>query len=143
MAYLETLLCILKRTSIKPTNNVVLSYLGNPIEHDVKQRFQLMLQDKPSARRKVRLWVSYILCMVLFITSYLVILQPAFSPPVIEDGDSLVILTPQNSYILHTDDGKYVIYYNDDFYSVITSEESLLSQPYCDLSIIQEGGTKP
>lgn len=142
MSYLESLLHFLKNTTMMTANGMTLSYLGNPLDGGVKQRFQLMLQDRPSAKAKVYLWISCTLCMVLFILSYLVILQPAYSPPPVEGGYVTVIPTSQNSYILHTSDGEYALYCDGVFCGTLASQESLLSQPYCDLEIIQQGDEK-
>ena len=68
------------------------------------------------------------------------IVQPAFFPSPLEDGDSLVILTSENAYVLHTKGGEYAVYYNDELFGVLASEESIFVPPYCDLEIIQEGG---
>ena len=140
--YLETLLHFLKNTTLMPKNSMALSYLGNPMDSGVKQRFQLMLRGKPSVRSKVRLWTGCILCVLLFIMSYWVVLQPAFPPPTAEDGFEMIILTPQNAYILHTKSGEYIVYYNNDFHAILASEESLRSPPHCNLQIIEEGDEK-
>lgn len=142
MSYLESLLHFLKNTTMMTANGMTLSYLGNPLDGGVKQRFQLMLQDRPFAQSRARLWMSCVLCMVLFILSYLVILQPAYLPPPVEDGYATAVMTPENSYILHTTDGEYALYYNGSFFGTIASEEALLSQLYCDLEIIQQGDEK-
>lgn len=70
-SYLETLIGFLKNKTEKPANSVVLSYLGNSAGSEIKQRFQLVLQNKSSVQLKVRLWASSILCVVLFVMSYL------------------------------------------------------------------------
>jgi len=126
-SYLKTLLRFLKNKTEKPANRIALSYVGNSAGSEMKQRFQLVLQNKPSARLKFQMWVNCILCIVLFVMSYLVIVQPAF------------LYGP----LIHTNHEEYEIYYKDDFYTALATKESLYSPPYCDLPIIQENGAKP
>lgn len=135
--YVETLLRFVKSSVADPAN-LTLSYLGNTQNADIKQRFQLMLQDRSSTQSRFRVWGSCIVCFMLFVASYFVILQPAGFPPPIEDDVAITVLTPENAYILQMQDGTLVLYYNNTPYDVLITKDMLRTEPLSSLPIISE-----
>lgn len=57
-------------------------------------------------------WISFLVCLTLFVASYFVIWQPYNAPPE-EDTTEQVFITPETSYILHTADGQYELWCED------------------------------
>lgn len=137
LEYVETLLRFIK-SSVADSDGLTLSYLGNADDAKIKQRFQLMLQDKPSMRSQFRFLGSCLICFMLFIASYFVIFQPASFPDPLEDGFSITTLTSDNAYILQTQDGALIVYYNNAPYGTPISEDMLKKEPLSNLPILSE-----
>lgn len=137
LEYVETLLRFIK-SSAADSDGLTLSYLGNADDAKIKQRFQLMLQDKPSMRSQFRFWGSCLICFMLFIASFFVIFQPASFPDPLEDGFSITTLTSDNAYILQTQDGALIVYYNNAPYGTPISEDMLKKEPLSNLPILSE-----
>lgn len=130
LEYLNTLLHVM-RIAPAGTADMTLSYLGNVEEAGIQQRFLLLLHAKLSERSRAKLWTGCAFCMVLFVMSYLVILQPT------DEGLSIVTTTPETSYVLQKRDGTLELYHEGALCGVL-SEESLKDEPFCGLPIINE-----
>lgn len=134
--YLDRLLRFIK-TAPAEARDMTMSYLGNLEDADVKQRFQIVLQDESPRQERIRFWGSCFICAVLFVSSYFIILQPGAMPPSIDEDVAVTVMTSENAYIVRAYDGTLLLYYENTLFSTV-SEESLDVEPFCNLPIISE-----
>lgn len=116
--------------------------IGAKSESKIEQRFHVVLDYEPG--KLTRLILNSIICVLIvlsLVVSYLFIVQPAYSTDDLPDGDSLITLTPENSYLTVNDDGSYNVYYNDRYMFTTASinDEPLKSLPI-KTNINKEGG---
>lgn len=140
ISYLETLLHLLDRKFIaKPATT--LGYTGNQAEVNIKQRFSLLLSGKAcTAKDRRNAVIGAVLCIILFIASYFVIIQPAAHAPMDEEEGTQIFINSDTSCIIHTADGQYWLHYEGaegSFYAPI-NEEELKTSPCCDLEIYEK-----
>lgn len=134
LGYLDTLLRMMRGASTE-TAHISLSYLGNTEEAGIQQRFLLVLEDTLSKRSRLKCLAGAGVCIVLFVVSYLVILQPHTEPPT-----ELNMFFPSdsgNNFIFQQSDGRYVFYQNGIFRGYLSGND-LRVEPYCDLQIYCE-----
>lgn len=87
----------------------------------LRQRIKFLI-DPP--RRKPSTWMTGLIvciCALLYIGSYTFILQPAALPDT-ENDASMVILTPENAWLVPTNDNQYEVWVDGNYYAVIPSE---------------------
>lgn len=99
----------------------------------IEQRFHMILNDKAYSKSKVRV-KTLIFSLGIFICSYFVILQPAFSPPV-EKGH--IEITVDNAYLVR--EGQTIKLYLYEQYAGEISLEDIKQVPYSKLIIIEKG----
>ena len=134
LQYSSALLEILKigKTS---SRSLAAKYLGIPSKSRLRQRFRLLLQrERRPSKCAVLPWIGAALCMLVFLSSYTVILQPGFPPPAIEG----IIERPSDAsltYIFRKEDGQLEYYVEGEFVKELTPE-MLSLPPYSDLPII-------
>lgn len=100
----------------------------------MKRRFQAVLSDTKKSRVIPRIMV--ILLLLLFLSSYLIVVQPANFPigSVEEVG---INITPENAYILVLNDGSMQLYVNGGFFWDV-SEADLHDDLHSELPIRDE-----
>lgn len=114
-SYLGSILAVIKKTYNTKCESSPLassSLLGATAEPLIKRRFQAVLSDTKTSR--VMSSAMVIILLVLFLSSYLIVLQPAGYPP----GDEMeagVEITPENAYILVQEDGSMQLYVDGEF----------------------------
>jgi len=91
------------------------------------------LNDKAYSKTKVRV-KTLIVSLAIFLCSYFVILQPAFSPPV-EVG--YIEITVDNAYLVR--EGQTITLYLYEQYAGEISLEDIKQVPYSELNIIEKG----
>lgn len=142
LSYMETLSALIKLGSTRVAQ-VYMGYLGQDNDTDMVQRFRLLLLGKPSTTERCRQIISYALCIVLFIASYYVILQPWGEPDIssIKISDTVVDIDSEAGYILRKSDGTLELYCNNKFVYTL-AEESLYIEPFSEMQILYEGRGK-
>ena len=117
------------------SRSLAAKYLGIPSKSRLRQRFRLLLQrERRPSKCAVLPWIGAALCMLVFLSSYTVILQPGFPPPAIEG----IIERPSDAsltYIFRKEDGQLEYYVEGEFVKELTPE-MLSLPPYSDLPII-------
>ena len=138
MSYMETLIKLM-RNGTAGFAEAYVGYLGYDNDEIMTQRFQMLLLGKPNLTERIRLFVCYALCLLMFIVSYGFILQPWDpSPKVDEQGGSIFELTPDDGYIVRRSDGT-LIFYADGTNLGVTIQEAMLSvEPFSQMQIIHE-----
>lgn len=131
--YAGTLLSALKRVTRGRKNVLCSSGFSNSAEN-MKQRFELILSDRREKDRRAKALFNSLL-IAAFILSYFLILQPVGEPPY-EDIEGVLIITEDNSYILH-DDGRYYLYYEGEFVAEV-DESHLNDRKMKNLQIIEQ-----
>lgn len=141
LEYLSTLLYFVRSAPAR-TSDMSLSYLGNVKEAGVQQRFLLMLQDKPSKRSRFQFLAGCAVCIVLFVASYCVVLQPHELPSILsEPGSNAYVDSDSNrNFILQLPDGTYA-FYQDNRLCGLLSEGDTQREPYRNLPIYSTGET--
>lgn len=131
--YLHTLLSVMKQIPQYRTHIQVGASAEVNESNILKQRFLLALGIDQRKSRRINKAVKYGF-LVLFLLSYLVILQPTIYPPS-EEIVGILEITPDNAYIM-VDGGKYYLYVDGEMFVEISQSE-LNDKPHCDLKIIE------
>lgn len=97
------------------------------------QRAQMAFSDPPRRRGLVTAVLS--LSVLLFLASYLVVLQPAGYPPEMEDGMAIYRTTPETSYLKKVPSGGYELWSDGEYVGPIP-EGALDEEPYKSLEVI-------
>lgn len=135
LQYSSALLGILKIGKSAP-RSLSAKYLGIPSKSRLRQRFRLLLQHERSPSKGAVLpWIGAVLCLLVFVGSYTVILQPAFSPPEVERETEQPASVNCSAYILRREDGQLEYYVGGTLVKKLTPE-MLSLPPYADLLIV-------
>ena len=140
LSYMTTLSALVKHGSASVAQ-VYMGYLGQDNDTDMMQRFRMLLLGKPKTVERCRQIISCALCLVLFIASYCVILQPWGEP----DASSFESVGTTNvgselGYILCKSDGTLELYCEDEFVCTLT-DATLNTEPFNEMLIIYEGSS--
>lgn len=119
LAYLESLLLIMNH--IEPGEAVTLANASTFIQAGqpgfMEQRFLIILHKEKKKPALIQV-VASALVILLFIASFMVIIQPAGNPPD-EDIEGTFTINSENAYILLTTDNVYKLYVNGEFFTDI------------------------
>lgn len=132
-AYLSSILSVIKQSPATVHAFACASGLtcaGS--SHFLRQRFELVLAERP--KKGPRHIAAFSLLIAAFLLSFLVIVQPAGSPP---EGEGGIVITPANAYIVM--EGDVWKLYVDGEYSWDVSAEEADKEPFLGLSIIERG----
>lgn len=133
--YLYSLLTVANQLHGKASYAVTtMAFVGAKTGFELKQRFQLVLSEK-KANVFVRC-AGVALLVVLFIASFLVVVQPAGLPRGnrMETGYDV---TPENAYITINQNNEINLYADKDWVATLT-EAHLQQEPFCALLIYKE-----
>lgn len=137
VSYLDTLLRLLSDERPEAFK-VSMEYSGSAEETEILQRFQMILQGKTQTRSKLMTAMGCLLCAILFVASYLVILQPWTVPADEQTGMyGEVAMAPGDSYILLEPDGTLQFYCNGTCYGEV-EEKTLGKDPFNKLPILTQ-----
>lgn len=137
LAYLETLLHLAKNNSTS-TPHFVLGYIGSNEDERIVQRFRLIEEINNSTMFNAKSLLCLSICLLLFLVSYFVIIQPWTALSLTEKSNSAAF-NSETSYIIHTADDKFELFVNDMYVGILL-EETLEMEPFCNY-IIYEGGS--
>ena len=133
--YLNLLVSILEY--VRTRDSACLSNAATLIEANqsgfMEQRFRLIISSRASVGRQA---VSIALVAILFLASFLIIIQPAYIP-IEYDANGISEVNPGNSYIVLTTDGRYMFFVDGQFIFEI-DESTLGIELYRNLPIIEE-----
>lgn len=101
----------------------------------IGQRFRFIL-SMGTPKKRIDTVLSIVAVILIFVFSYIVILQPAYDPPFDNSGETMLV-TAQNAYIQQDESGTLELFINGESYGTISKEE-LADQPYTSLKIIQK-----
>lgn len=122
--YLETLLVFIKLFNKKSYQKGISNYLRlvyNRNSNIIERRFQLILA--PNLQRKAQKLFSYISCFsacILFILSFIFVIQPRFEAPEEESGIIIYDIDSSTAYLLDNLDNSYSLFINDKFVDILT-----------------------
>jgi len=133
--YLEAIVKAIKNynDSKVKTSEYALTLFDGKDTKVIEQRFHMILNDKAYSKTKVRM-KTLIVILGIFLCSYFVILQPAFSPPM-EEGH--IEITVDNAYLVRK--GQTISLYLYKQYAGEISLEDINQVPYSELNIIEKG----
>lgn len=138
LSYMETLIELVKLGSTC-TAQTYMGCLGRNSGDDMQQRFGMLLLNKPSTTERCRQIISCVLCLVLFIASYGVILQPWNDSPGSDDfGGDIFELASDDGYIVCSPDGTLVFYFDGTDQGITIQEAMLSIEPFSQMPIIYE-----
>ena len=80
LSYADALLQVIQNDP-PAKQKISLGFLGASEDARIVQRFQMLLSRKPFSISKTKLLASFAVCVVLFVVSYYVELQPNTPPP--------------------------------------------------------------
>jgi len=101
---------------------------------DIIQIFEVLLQRNDHRPKRIR-YAVWLLMLVIFVSSFFVIIQPYYCVPTVSSDENLA-LAQDTSYVLF-DDNAYYLVINDSVVLELTEEE-LNSPPFDELIIIGE-----
>lgn len=113
--YLTSILAVIKQLHVVPNEKFTVasaSLVKVKSESLIKQRFNFVLCDNKKAPIAQTVMAS--LLVVLFLLSFMVIVQPA-NFPTGDEMDAGVRITPENAYILVLNDGGMKLYVDGEF----------------------------
>ncbi len=131
--YLQSILAVAVEIDAPKTGAVFGSALvsgGN--DEFLVQRFNVIADGQKSKKSKRAL--AYVFVVLVFLASYMVILQPASHPKGSEEDVGFVI-TPENAYIRRLEDGSLQLFADGEFRWDI-SQGDLTFEPFSNLKII-------
>ena len=100
----------------------------------IRQRFELMLCEKTSAKRKA---IPYLAAVIVFVLSYFVIIQPEYHEIPVEDQKGEILISKENAFILQKKDGTMEMWVNGEK-AFEVGEEDLFCPPGSELEIVEE-----
>lgn len=121
--YLTAILAVIKQLHVVPNEKfTVASASLVKVNSDslIKQRFNFVLSDNKKAPIAQTAMVS--LLIVLFLLSFMVIIQPA-SFPTGDEMDGGAFISPENAYILVLYDGSMKLYVDGEFFWDVSEAE--------------------
>lgn len=98
-------------------------FIGISEKRYLKHRIKLLTS---SSHKKTSPWMTSMIvaiCILLFVGSYMFIVQPAALPDDPNDTD-FVFPTPENAYLVPISDNQYEIWIEGTYYATITSESA-------------------
>ena len=128
--YLETLLGIYRGNAETPEPITASSLFRTGNEKLIVQRFKLLTSENKTFGRQ---FLSVVVVAVLFLASYLIIIQPAHEIPS-EYLEGTFSVSPENTVIVATSDGLYRIYIDGQFFGELTEVTDLFE----DIPIVYE-----
>ena len=133
LQYSSALLCILKAG--KPARSLSTKYLGIPSKARLRQRFRFLLQEHRPKSSSGRSWIAALLCVMLFLGSYSIVLQPGTEHPYVErECEQPEGTLDLSSYICRYPDG--TLQYSKDGTIIRTLTPEMLSVPPYDTLLI-------
>lgn len=87
----------------------------------IEQRFRLVL-DYDSCKKQ-RILPVFLLCVVILLSifaSYIIVLQPIYSPSVESSNEEIFDINPENSYLIVNENGTYSLYSDGKYRCDIT-----------------------
>lgn len=135
LSYLGTLLHLAKMNSLD-SPPLSLSYIGNSEDEKIIQRFHLISATNDCTPLNAKTVYSITICLVLFIASYFITIQPWTMPPLEEENSAAP--DSETTYIVHTLDNQFELFI-DGIHVATLHEEELAQEPFCNY-IIYEGG---
>lgn len=109
IAYLSSILDVIKQVNVKRSGlpMIATTLVGTQADTFIKQRFELVLDEKRPSRKVQLGAIAGVL--IVFLLSYTFIVQPASFPPA-DEVDVGVEITPENAYIIRAEDGSMKLY---------------------------------
>lgn len=133
LQYAETLLSVMKRVNEGRKSCLCSCAITNSAEK-MKQRFHIILETG-NPRVKAGKSVLYIALVLVFVSSFFVIAQPYYEPPM-SDIEGVYMINNENSFILKIGD-EYFLSYDGEIISPI-SKASLSDQAMKSLPIYEK-----
>lgn len=114
---------------------VSLGFLGASEDARIVQRFQMLLMKKPDSVSKGKIVAIVAVCVILFIGSYYVELQPGTAPET-DDMSGYVAISPETAWLVRAEDGSIQLYVEGEYFTALP-EEALSGSPIRDLKIYE------
>jgi beta-lactamase regulating signal transducer with metallopeptidase domain len=136
--YMESLLFIAKHIMTKDTTRLmsVSSFIQAGQYGFIEQRFRL-IQSNRNLKSSIKQIVSVSMVVMVFMASFLFIIQPASIPPEFDTG-GVFRICPGNAYILITRDGSYMLYIDGQFVFELDEDLIIEEDYFKGLSIVEE-----
>ena len=132
--YLKTLLKLVKEAPAA-TSGLSMGYFGRSEDMALIQRFRLIIEStRPGTGSKIRLCICCVICVILFIGSYFLTVQPW--RPALQNEVPATAMDSSSSYIVRESDGTLSFYCND-VYTFQIPEDYLEIAPFSELQIYE------
>ncbi len=132
--YSAVLLAVIRKTFEAPKKMISSGFVGNFDSLYMKQRIKILTTPVVPKRSALATILIACICVTLYVGSYAFIVQPAAPPPEVEEDDSMVMITPENSWLVPTENGQYEVWVNGVPYLTLLPE-SLSMPPFDQLPI--------
>lgn len=136
-AYVETLTLVLRQMVGGRRNYPAATVtFARPVKKSVAlQRAMLILNAPP--RHRAATIAAGCLCVVIFIASYFVLLQPATLPSEYDVVAEIPFAEGDEYYLVHKPDDSYELWYNGSYLGSLYGNY-LDEEPFCDMQILEE-----
>lgn len=135
-AYLQTLMHLVEVNSQK-SSSIPMGYIGNSEDHNIIQRFKLIMEGNTRTLPSKKVICGILACIILFVASYAIILQP-WIMPLVATEETAGSFTQNTTYIVHTAGDQYNLYVDGTFVGSLY-EEQLKVEPICNYTIYEGG----
>lgn len=132
--YSGVLVKVIRNTLDTPKKLISSGFIGSFDSLFVKQRIKILMTKSVPKRSPLATVLIACICVTLYVGSYSFIVQPAAPPPEAEEDDSMVMVTPENAWLVPTDEDKYELWV-DGVHIATISSGSLAIPPYNQLPI--------
>lgn len=136
LSYLETLIHLAKinSTQVPPLS---LGYIGINEDHNIIQRFSLILDEKTFSAFNFQVICIIVVCLCLFTASFFITIQPWTALPE-NTNNNILQLGTETSYIIHTTDNQYKLYIEGAYIGTLYGDE-IRQEPICNYPIYEGG----
>lgn len=131
--YTSILLQVLHTDNFVKPKAVSAGFAGHSNKAFFKQRIRLLLSNV-STRTSRRLTVmTIVVCVLLYLGSYVFVFQPAALPPM-DDEHQMVVISPENAYMVINDEGNYEVWVDGVLYATISKDTAQI-EPFNELPL--------
>ena len=135
--YTNVLLKIAKLAVITPNDMLSAGFVGNFESIYIKQRIQILMTKSVPKNPLFINAIIVCICMLLYLGSYSIIIQPAYTPTEIKDDPTMVIITSENAWLIPIENNQYELWVDGSYYGTM-SYEAVNSPPYNQLPIYEK-----
>ena len=135
--YSGVLLEVIRKTLDTPKKTISSGFVGNFDSLYIQQRIKILMTKSVPKRSPLATVLIACICLTLYVGSYLFIVQPAGLPPETEGSPSMIMITPENAWLVPIGNDQYEVWVNNKLWSTV-SVNAISFPPLNDLPIYEK-----